>query len=96
MNPAKVINNPEKQRYELIADGAIAGYAEYKLMEDAILFTHTEVADEHEGKGYGSELARHALTDASAQNRKVVPACRFIAAYIQRHPEYAGLVRPDR
>ncbi len=57
-----------------------------------ITFTHTVVEPEFEGKGVGSALAKHVLDDSRAQGLKVVPACKFIAAYISRHSEYQDLV----
>jgi len=46
-----------------------------------------------EGKGIGGKLARTGLEYAKAKGFSVVPRCPFIATYIERHPEYAGLVK---
>ncbi|PLC05576.1 GNAT family N-acetyltransferase [Variovorax sp. RO1] len=88
-------NNEAQHRYEAALDGKLAAYAEYNLLTDAILFTHTEVLPEHEGKGVGSGIARHVLDEARANGRHVIPVCQFIAGYIRKHREYADLVRPD-
>ncbi len=53
---------------------------------------HTEVGDEHEGKGYASDLVREALDDTRAAGRTVVPLCPFVAGWISRHEEYVDLV----
>jgi len=45
-----------------------------------------------EGKGIGNELAKAALDYARSEGLRVVPRCRFIAAYIKRHPQYQDLV----
>ena len=87
-----VTDNPEQSRYEIILDGSVAGFAEYKLHDDHITFTHTEVDDAYEGQGAGSQLARAALDDSRARNRRVVARCPFIAQWIERHPEYADLL----
>jgi len=42
-------NNEAQHRYEASLDGKLAAYAEYNLLTDAIMFTHTEVLPEHEG-----------------------------------------------
>ena len=34
-----------------------------------------------------------ALDDARSEGKKVVPACSYVADYIDRHPEYADLLR---
>ena len=53
---------------------------------------HTEVEPEHEGKGVGAALVQGALDDVRDRGLKVQPLCPFVAAYIQRHPDYEDLV----
>jgi predicted GNAT family acetyltransferase len=36
-------------------------------------------------------LTQHALEHARARGYRVVPSCPFVAAYVQRHPEYHDL-----
>ena len=95
MTIAVVTNNAERRRYEIHTDGALAGFAEYNLTRDSVMFTHTEVASEHEGKGYGGMLAREALDDVRRQAKHAIPVCPFIAAFIRKHAEYQELVRPE-
>lgn len=92
--PAKpqVRNNPDAGRYELTVDGKTAGYAEYRLRGNRVIFTHTQVDPAHEGEGLGSVLAQSALDDVRRRGLMAVPLCPFIAAYIERHPDYADLV----
>ena len=68
------------------------GFAAYRISGDVITFTHTEVDDRMEGHGVGSRLAHAALEDVRSQGKQVRPLCAFIAAYIQRHPEFQDLV----
>jgi predicted GNAT family acetyltransferase len=88
-------NHPERHRYEAYADGVLAGYCEYNLLSDSIVLTHTEVLQEHEGKGVGSYIAREVLADAREQAKFVVPVCTFMAAYLCKHRDDADLVKPD-
>lgn len=88
-------NNAEKHRYEISVDGTLAGYAEYNLLEGAVLFTHTEILEAFEGKGLGSKLARYALDDVRSKGVWAIPVCKFIAGYIHKHPEYVDLVKPE-
>jgi predicted GNAT family acetyltransferase len=95
-NPAPTIaDNPASHRYELSVGGQVAAYAEYNVLKDALLFTHTEVLPQHEGQGLGSQLARYALDDVRGRGLAVIPVCQFIAGYIHRHPEYVDLVAPS-
>jgi predicted GNAT family acetyltransferase len=95
MSEINLTNNEAQHRYEAATEGRLAGFAEYNLLTDAIMFTHTEVLPENEGKGIGSALARHVLDDARARGLHVIPVCQFIAGYIRKHRDYADLVRPD-
>jgi predicted GNAT family acetyltransferase len=90
--PIEVRDVPDRSRYEATVDGALAGFAVYRDQGDARVFTHTEVLDEHEGRGVGSALAEAALDDVRAAGRSVVPRCPFIRGWIDRHPDYADLV----
>lgn len=92
MNGTTLKDNTGARRYELIADGQMVGFAQYAPAGDVITITHTEIAPEHGGKGYGSALARQALDQIREEGKRVVPACGFIADYIGKHREYADLV----
>ena len=92
--PVETTLNEAESRYEAHVDGELAGFAEYVLDGDRIVFTHTEVEDRCEGEGIGSTLARFALDDVRARGGlRVVPRCPFIRAWIDRHPEYGDLVQ---
>jgi len=90
---AEVVDVPEASRYELRLDGRLIGLAAYRRRDGRIAFTHTEVDESCEGRGFGSRLAAAALEDARRRELEVVPLCPFIAHYIERHPEYQDLVR---
>jgi hypothetical protein len=95
MSAPSIVNTESAHRYELSVDGKLAAWAEYNLIQDAVMFTHTEVLPAHEGQGLGSSLAKFALDDVRSRGLGVVPACQFIAGYIRRHGEYLELV-PER
>jgi predicted GNAT family acetyltransferase/glutaredoxin len=91
---AKVLDVPEASRYELRLGGRLIGLAAYRRGDGRIAFTHTEVDEACEGRGFGSRLAAAALEDARREGVEVVPLCPFIAWYIQQHREYQNLVAP--
>ena len=95
MNDITIADNPAAHRFELKSAGALAAQAEYELLEGSVKFTHTEVLPGHEGKGFGSQLAKFALEDVRRRGMRVIPVCEFIAGYIGKRPEYLDLVPQD-
>lgn len=91
-----VRDRPQEHRYELARGDEVAGRVEYKIRDDVMTVVHTEVDAAYEGEGLGSALLRGALDDARARGLAVVPICPFTRGYLQRHPEYAELVPPER
>lgn len=81
----KVIQNTEENRFE-INEGGFAAVLEYELQDGNIIFTHTGVPRELEGKGIGSALVKYALEYATGNQLKVVPECPFVQSYIDKHP----------
>lgn len=92
MSDIQVTDNAEQHRFEIVSDGAEAGFADYELTEGAIDFTHTVVHDDFAGQGVAGTLVSHALDSARDRNLRVIPTCSFVKSYIDKHPAYADLV----
>jgi len=73
------------------ADGTVAGFAAYERTDDAVVFTHTVVEPQFEGKGVGSALVAAALAAVRESGERVVPQCSFVRAYLDRHPDQQDL-----
>lgn len=86
-----VRDNRAEQEFELVVDGHRA-VAAYQVEGDRIVFTHTLVPPEIEGRGVASKLIRTALDTARDRGLKVVPQCRFVRAYMEKHPETRDLL----
>ncbi|CAN5759727.1 GNAT family N-acetyltransferase [soil metagenome] len=91
-NVTDVRDDPEANRYAVTVAGKLVGLARYSRRGGRTIFTHTEVDPELEGQGVASALIAGALDAERAAGRPVVPICPFVAAYIERHQEYANLV----
>lgn len=85
MTETTVTRNDEESRYEIRADGVLAGFAAFDLRPGSIRFIHTEIDDAFQGQGLAGKLASAALTDATASGEAIVPLCPYIARYLQTH-----------
>ena len=85
---------PDGRRYSAMQDGREIGFVEAEPIGPVgMRIRHTEVAPSHEGRGIAGALTRFTLDSARQQKRWVIPLCPYAAKYIERHPEYADLVR---
>ncbi|SBT39605.1 GNAT family N-acetyltransferase [Micromonospora narathiwatensis] len=87
-----VEENPAKHRFEILVDDALAGFTAYLPRGEVLVFTHTEVDERYRGMGVGEALVRGTLDQLRERGDRLVPKCPFVAAFIERHPEYANLV----
>jgi uncharacterized protein len=95
MDDITIADNPVAHRFELRSGAELAAYAEYNLLKEAVMFTHTEVLPAFEGRGIGGKIAAFALDDVRRRGLHVIPVCQFIAGYIRKHPEYRDLVTEE-
>jgi uncharacterized protein len=87
-----VTDRADARRFELRAGDEVVGWIDYLPAGTSVIFSHTEIAPDHEGQGLGSVLVRRALDLMRERGTTVIPTCPFTAAYIQRHPDYADVV----
>ena len=80
-----------RSRYELLVDGVLAGVADYQEQDGVLVLPHTEIDASRRGQGLGAVLVQGALDDARAHGKKVVPACWYVAEFLEQHPDYADL-----
>lgn len=90
--PIQVTNNAADGQFEIHEADRVATLA-YSQRDGKLYLIHTEVPKPLEGRGYASALAKSALDYAKENQLTVVPYCPFVRAYLQRHPEYAPLVK---
>jgi predicted GNAT family acetyltransferase len=88
-----IVKNEKLNRFEIYSDGELAGFAEFKVVNQMISYTHTEIDPRFGGKGLGSQLIKEALDEALEQDLEVTPYCSFVSAYIKKNSEkYLHLV----
>lgn len=85
------------ERYEILVDDAVAGFAAFQESDTHIAFTHTEVDEAYQGQGLASQLAGEAIADAVARDLTIIPLCPYMARYLERHDvEGARVEWPNR
>ncbi len=88
-----VIQNQELDRFELVIDGELAGYTEYRVVGTDMVFTHTEIISEEREHGLGGRLVRDALDQVRDHtDYRVVAQCPFVSHWLKSHQEYQDLL----
>jgi predicted GNAT family acetyltransferase len=91
--PGDIRHEPQAQRFVLEVNGDTALIRYRRLDEHGTLdLHHTYTPPALRGSGIASRITEHALRYAREHGHKVVPSCPFVAAFIERHPEYRDLV----
>lgn len=86
-----LVHNEAKKHFELHVNNHIA-YIEYSGFGNQTSLIHTIVPKELEGQGVGKTLVEKTLTFLKEANKKILPFCPFVFAYIKRHPEWKAIV----
>jgi predicted GNAT family acetyltransferase len=85
-----VTHNAEQSRFETTVDGREC-VADYRLVGDVMVMTHTYVPPPLEGRGIAAELVSAALAHARDRKFKVDPRCSYVRSYMRRHPDTLSL-----
>jgi len=92
----QVADNPEQARYEIRADGELAGFVTYHLRDGVIAFLHTETDPRFRGHGVAGHLIQSSLDAVRERHLGVLPYCPYTRRWIAEHPEYVDLVPEAR
>lgn len=88
----EIADHPERGRYEISVDGAMAGFCDHHEQDGAMVLPHTVVDPRFRGRGLAGQLVRRALDDARRRGLHVVPRCSYVARYLLEHPDDLDLV----
>lgn len=87
----EIVHEPSAQRFVAMVEGQEC-VIDYRLAGNTMTITHTGVPVSLGGRGIAGQLAKFALDEAKQQGWKVIPACSYVASWIEKHPEYQGLL----
>lgn len=90
----EVVNNEAEGRFEARLGEDLA-FTQYRILQNGVLFPHTEVPEAFEGQGVGSKLVEAAMRWVRERDAKVMPVCTFVAGWLRRHPDSHDLVHED-
>jgi predicted GNAT family acetyltransferase len=85
-----ILHDTAQGRFSATVDGH-TGYVEYVVRDGVMDILHTIVPKEIGGRGIAGRLVQAALDYARAADLKVRATCEYAAAWMTRHPDYAGL-----
>jgi predicted GNAT family acetyltransferase len=91
----EILDAPGRSRYEILVDGASAGFTHYRPYEGALVFDHTVIKEQFAGQGLASKLVRATLDDVRAQQGRIVPLCEYMAGWLTKNPDYDDMVDRD-
>jgi predicted GNAT family acetyltransferase len=88
----KVQDDPGKNRFEILVDGALGGFAAYRIKDGLVIITHSEIDQGFRGQGLGGQLAGRTLDQLRERGARVVPSCPFFADYVAQHREWDDII----
>jgi len=92
----EVADHPEQERFEIHADGELAGFVDYRLHDGELALLHAETLSRFRHRGFAGQLVQFSLDSARERELAVLPYCPFVRRWIADHAEYADLVPQDR
>ncbi len=93
--PNPVRHESERGAFTVHEDGGESVLAYTRSEATTIAFVHTFVPPALRGRGIAERLVAAGLARAREQGMRVTASCSYVAAYLDRHPEWDDL-RPRR
>lgn len=79
-------------RFEITADGAVAGFAQFVDRGGRRIFFHTEIGEEFGGRGLAGIVVEQAVSASRAEGKTVVPVCPYVKKWLGKHPDHDDIV----
>lgn len=85
--------NDKNGFFHIDIDGKTAAKMTFVFAGDEkIIIDHTEVNEEHNGKGFGKIMVEKAVDFAREKNLKIIPLCPFAKHVFDKTPEYKDVL----
>lgn len=92
----RTTNNAELSRFEIYANGRLAGHSSYRIRNGRMSMLRTWTHPEFQRRGLASAVVRAALEWARSGDLDVLPYCDFVSWYIRQNDQYLDLVPEDQ
>ena len=80
--------NKNMNQFELVVDEDNIAFLEYYTDGKKIFLNHTEVPFDLRGRGFAAKLVEKSLEYCRENNLIVVPACSYVAHFIDDNPQW--------
>lgn len=88
-------HDTEKQLFYQVIDHYVA-QLHYTLQGDTLVLDSTQVPDELSGQGVAKGLVDHAVAYIREQHLFMVPECRYVKGYVEKHREsLSDILKPE-
>jgi predicted GNAT family acetyltransferase len=89
---APVSVHKEADKFVVAVEGQDVGLTMFEDQGEQRVFFHTEVDEAFGGRGLATIVISEALAQTKAEGLRIVPVCPTVAAFVEKHPEYADVV----
>lgn len=81
----RVLDNPERNRYELWLGERFGGWTDYRRADGEAWLLHVEVAPDLRGNGYADRFMREIVADLERRGETPKPVCSYAVAWLRRN-----------
>jgi uncharacterized protein len=89
---APITVTAEADRFTVAVDGKVVGHTEFADRGGQRVFFHTEVDEAYGGRGLATALIGEALAATRAEDKRIVPVCPMVSAYVKKHHDFDDIV----
>ncbi|HEV7490551.1 MAG TPA: GNAT family N-acetyltransferase [Rhodanobacteraceae bacterium] len=89
-----ITHDVSRHRFETTVDGEHCAL-DYETLRDTMTITHVVVPEPVSRRGIAAALMQAALGYARKQGWHVVPSCPYAAYFVEKNPEWSGLVAKE-
>ena len=95
MTDIHVQDSPDRSRFEILVDGELGGFADYRVRDGRTIITHSEIDRSRRGQGLGGKLAEQTLNQLRDRGARVVTVCPFFAEYVAGRHDWDAILADE-